>query len=513
MAYKHGVYVSEAATSVLPPVTVDAGIPMVVGTAPVAMADASNVNRLTMVSTYAEAVAAFGYVPPALDAASGLKKYDYSICEAVYSCFALYGVSPLIVVNVLDPARHRKSCSATEVEIDINGTGTVDAAGIIPDTFVLSSVETPEEEEGGESQEGEELAEPIITTYTRGTDYEIAFDDEGKIVVSGIFGIDGECRIPTATKLTVEAMVTDPSAVTADDIIGGVSADGTKRGWELIDDVFPKLGILPGTLIAPGYSENPSVAAVMAAKCVGINGLFKAVSAIDIPADAVKQYSAAYEWKNTRGVSSTHQIACWPLLSLDGTAFHMSTALAGLMALTDSENGDVPYVSPSNKSFHCTATVLADGSEVWLNNETASYLNGQGIVTAQCFIGGWKAWGSRTACYPGNTDVKDAFIPVRRMFNWLGNTLIQTFWQRVDYPLNKRQVQTITDSANIWLNGLAARQYILGGRVEFNEEENPVTALLDGIATFHVYVTPPSPNREIDFVLEYDANYLNSLFA
>ena len=57
------------------------------------------------------------------------------------------------------------------------------------------------------------------------------------------------------------------------------------------------------------------------------------------------------------------------------------------MALMDSENGDVPYVSPSNKSFQCTATVLADGSEVWLNNETARYLNAQGIVTAQCFIG------------------------------------------------------------------------------------------------------------------------------
>ena len=99
------------------------------------------------------------------------------------------------------------------------------------------------------------------------------------------------------------------------------------------------------------------------------------------------------------------------------------------------------------------------------------------------------------------------------MFNWIGNTLVQTFWQRIDFPLNKRQVQSIVDSANIWLNGLTARQYILGGRVEFNEEENPVTALMDGIATFHVYVTPPSPNREIEFVLEYDVNYLNSLFA
>lgn len=35
---------------------------------------------------------------------------------------------------------------------------------------------------------------------------------------------------------------------------------------------------------------------------------------------------------------------------------------------------------------------------------------------------------------------------------------------------------------------------------------------MDGIARFHVYVTPPSPNREIDFILEYDASYLSTLF-
>ena len=52
----------------------------------------------------------------------------------------------------------------------------------------------------------------------------------------------------------------------------------------------------------------------------------------------------------------------------------------------------------------------------------------------------------------------------------------------------------------------------LGGRVEFLESENPVTSLEDGIATFHVYVTPPVPNRDLEFVLEYDVNYFSTLF-
>ena len=36
---------------------------------------------------------------------------------------------------------------------------------------------------------------------------------------------------------------------------------------------------------------------------------------------------------------------------------------------------------------------------------------------------------------------------------------------------------------------------------------------MDGIITFHVYVTPPSPAREIEFVLEYDPDYLATLFG
>ena len=36
--------------------------------------------------------------------------------------------------------------------------------------------------------------------------------------------------------------------------------------------------------------------------------------------------------------------------------------------------------------------------------------------------------------------------------------------------------------------------------------------IMDGISRFHVYITPPSLNREIDYILEYDASYLSTLF-
>lgn len=98
------------------------------------------------------------------------------------------------------------------------------------------------------------------------------------------------------------------------------------------------------------------------------------------------------------------------------------------------------------------------------------------------------------------------------MFNWVYGKIVTTFWNDVDGPINKRMIQTVTDSINIWLNGLTAQGAILGGRVEFLSSENPTTDLEDGVVRFHLYLTPPAPARELDMILEYDVDYFQNLF-
>ena len=98
------------------------------------------------------------------------------------------------------------------------------------------------------------------------------------------------------------------------------------------------------------------------------------------------------------------------------------------------------------------------------------------------------------------------------MMNWVANTLVTSFWSKIDEPINKRLVESVVDSAQIWLNGLVARGALVGGRIEFREDENPITDLADGIIRFHVYICPPTPAREIDFTMEMDVNYFSSLF-
>lgn len=488
MAYRHGVHISEVPTSILPPVESTAGLPVVFGTAPVHLTEdpTANVNKPVMCYSYAEAVEAFGFVPA--DETTG--QFEFTLSEFMRSHFALFASAPVVLVNVLDSTEHVAQVTAEAITLVSDKASPVNS-GVLKASVVVKS------------SDGQ-------TTFVLDTDYALTYDDNGDLVVTRLEG----GAIAAGAELQIDYDHLDTSAVTSADIIGGVDGTtGALTGLELVNEVFPRFRLVPGFVMAPKYSADSAVAAVMLAKAGSINQHFKAMALCDIPTDEVTKYSDAAAWKNDNNVVSPRQVVCWPKVSLGGVQYHLSTQLAGLMCITDAANGDIPYTSPSNKNLQMDSMVLGDGSEVVLGPDTAAYLNGQGIITALNFIGGWKAWGNRTAAYPANSDPKDAFLPIRRMFDWVGNTLTLTFWQRLDFPLNPRQIQTITDSANIWLNGLTAQGYLLGGRVEFRQDENPTTDLMDGIARFHVYLTPPSPNREIDFILEYDPAYLQSLFA
>lgn len=480
MAYRHGIYGREQATSLVPMTETEAGLVVAFGTAPVHLAGGeAAVNRPVLCYDYKEAVAALGY-------SDDFGKF--TLCEVMKSHFALFNMAPVIFVNVLDKARHKKTERKKKLIV-------ADGVAVAEDMILLDTLTVFRSETGG--------------TLVKDVDYTAAHDDDGNVVITALEG----GNMPSDA-VYIDFTAVDPSAVTASDIVGGVDLDtGDLEGLELIEEIYPRFGLVPGIIIAPGWSHDTTVAAVMKAKTTNINGHFSAIAIADLPTGTVNTYTKASEWKNRNNFVDSRLLATWPLVSLGGQKYHISTQLAGIMNKTDAQHSDIPYYSPSNKNLQADSAVLEDGKEVFLSSAQAAYLNGQGIVTALNFIGGWKAWGNRTTAYPSNTDVKDNFISIRRMFHWVLNTLITTFWSKIDDPLNKRLIESVMDSANIWLNGLAAAGALLGGRVEFRNDENTQTDLMDGKIKFHVYMTPPSPAREIEFVQEYDPAYIATLFA
>ena len=305
------------------------------------------------------------------------------------------------------------------------------------------------------------------------------------------------------------AVIIRAASATPSGIIGGYDAQtGKTAGLELVNHVYHKFGIVPGIILCPGYSHNPEVAAVMRAKADSVSGLFKCICLTDIN---FAKYTDVSAWKSQHNYSDKRQIVCWPKVKLGGKKFHLSTHLCGVMNRTDNAHSDVPYKSPSNESLQIDSCVNESGDEVMLTHDEANYLNDQGIITA-LNRQGWVTWGNRTSIYPRLTDVKDSVISVRRMFDYIGNTFINTMWQKTDQPMTVRLIRETVNSFNLYLNGLTAREMILGGRIEFREDENPRTSIAAGKLTFHLYITPPMPAESIEGILEYDAENLDILY-
>ncbi len=480
---RHGIYTKQVPTSVLSTITASA-VPVVFGTAPVNLTKRSTVpvNEPILCYSYNEAVEAFGYSDD----------WDrFTLCEFIYSQFKLFGQAPVVFINVMDPANHKTIVVPVSIPL-VDGDAVIEMEGVLLDSISVKSVEGS-------------------TTYDKEVDYTLSFNKQGFVVVTRT----KESTIPAqAAELKIGYVKLDRTTVTKSELIGGIDgATGKRTGLELIQQIFPRFGMVPGLILAPGFSHDPEVAAVMNTKAININNHFRAMAVVDIPTDTVNQYTLAPEWKKNNGYTADSQIVCYPKIRLAERIFHISTQVAGVICQIDQQNGGVPYASPSNQPLKANGALLAEGSDLFLGPEEANYLNANGIVTALNFIGGWKVFGNRTGAYPAISDPVEAFIPVRRMFDWLSNTIILTYWQKLDNPANKRLIETITDSINIWLNGLQSSGYLLGGRVEFRSDENLSTDLMDGKLRFHIFATPPSPAQEIEFLLEYDAQYLADLTA
>jgi len=418
----------------------------------------------------------------------------YDICEHMDALFVEFGMFPVVYVAVNDP--------------------TVGATPLTGKTVTLVK---------GQVDSGEELIAWTIVvkdqaatiTYVKDTDYILSLSKTNTTIITRL--ATGAIASDTAT-LTLEGDKPGTTAITSDDIIGGIDiSTGKKSGLECIEDVFPKTARVPGVIICPKFSKDPLVAAVMEAKSESINGCFACTCLIDVDTTNVKKAQDVFTWKQSNNIVFPRQELLFGKPALKGATqqkvWNFACQQGALLQWTDAyRGGGLPYCSPSNKNLKMNALITEDGTEIDLNLLDANMLNSQGVVSALNFIGGWRSWGNRTAAYPANSDVKDMFIPVRRMFDYVGNTVVLTIWQKVDEPGNRRLIDSIVNSIQLWLDGLSNQEALLGARIEFRHDENPTTEILNGHYVFHIYIAVPTPAEWLDFRIEYWVPYIQTLF-
>lgn len=478
--YYHGVRVLEEETALTVPVNGTAGLQVIFGTAPVNLAEnpyeATNVPKICY--SFNECVENFGY-------SDDFK--NYTLCMSMFANFKMFAVAPIILINVLDPKKHVKENASKQYTV-VNNQALINIEGILLDTIKVKNGDTELEQN---------------------TDYVASFNENGNVIITLLDGGAAE----GVNTVNVESKSIDPSAVTKSDIIGGYDAEtGIETGIETVRQVYPRFGITAGLLLAPGWSHIPEVGAALAAKSEGLNGVFRNENIIDLDTTKAKKYTDCKQLKEECGFSDKHSIILWPMQKVGQKVIAYSAVYGAMVAYMDASNDDVPNLSTSNKLLKVDGTVLEDGTEVVLDQMQANVLNSYGIVTAinDC---GWKAWGNNTACYPENTDPKDRWIGCRRFFSWWGNSFILTYKERVDDPANKRLIEAICDSENIRGNSYVSQGKCAGAKIEFTEDDNTTTGILDGKMKFRQHLAPYTPAEDIVDILSFDPEMLKEALS
>ena len=275
--YSHGIFGSEVETSLLAPVTVDSGLTVAFGTAPIHLAkNPAKANTPVLCYQLREYVEQFGYTGD----------FDkYTLDEVAQTQFVLYKMAPVVFVNVFDPEKHfqefekvvenvsestvnlGENVISDSVKVTSSGFETVTLTGDVDytaeydsdskvttidividaklpsDTVTISydvdsdtltttanisdlPVELPE----GAKNISVTAEEEITNVLTADLDYMATLNDNSEM----IFAILDSQNV-FDDKVKISYHTADPSLVTEDDIIGGIDIITDKAtGLEVI---------------------------------------------------------------------------------------------------------------------------------------------------------------------------------------------------------------------------------------------------------------------------------------
>lgn len=470
--YKHGAYgeidavgarVSDESQSAI----------VYIGTAPVHTVEdgAKNVNTPILISNIAEARRYLGYSD---DWAS------YTLCEAMHVHFEVNGVGPVVMINVLDPATHKKSTKVTGTITPADGKLTIPSAeDIILDSVVIKTTdETP-------------------VTKEKGVDYSIAYSIDKKAIVAteltpGALG---------TAALAVEYFQVDPAAVTTSDVVGTTDGLGLNTGTYVMKDVYQRTGFIPSFFVAPGFSSVPTIHAAMHANSVKINGHWDAYMFVDLPivnGETPITMDTAKTFKNANGYTRENETVYFPIVEgTDGKKYHLSTlAAANFQQLLMAQDG-IPYRSASNTDCLIIENLYlgeAYRGRIIDDSIVNEKLNKNGIASAAYVGGRWAIWGAHSAdyTYPTAADSVNVAETNRMMLYYISNDFQHRRTLDVDQPLTPNDVRTIVAEERTRLDALMAIGAIIYYDVALDASLHARADILNGdyLFDFNITTTP-----------------------
>lgn len=476
MDYKHGIY-GETSSAVGIADVSQGTVPIYIGTLPVHRMDLTKTAKVKFV----ESVNCIMILLNSLNDIKALNLYSedweaYSLCEPMNVHFVNGDVGPIILIGnkEVDLA---STTTTTDVPLTKSGTSYI---GYLDDSRVDIS----------------DLALTVDTNTLESADFSYEYEgDKIKIVIKKA-GF-------TATTVKASYKKVQPAKLTATEF---------KEALDLAERAEHITRRIPNIICAPQYSNIPEYHDLMVQMAIDrLSGKWGTICLSDIINDEIVSKETAIAWKNTNSYNNKYDKVFYPKLAYAGKVYHMSTIAAATMQSIDIENDGIPYVSVSNKQVFADSVVDDSGNAVYLSEREANELNENGITTAIIMKGHIRLWGSHMANYNfeklSEITPEDRFDVAIRMSVYLQNYLQYNYLDEVDKTITRKDIDSIANSVQMWLDSLVNSGMLLYAEVEFDGDSD----VANGDIVFNIHVTYPFIAKSITFKVIYTDKGLGTL--
>lgn len=466
--YKHGVYGETGSASNVVDTT-QVTTPIYIGTLPVHRIDEAKLNAVKHGKNDDCIMLLISSVKDVKNLNLFSDDWDsYSLCEAIDVHFMRdSAIAPIILLAKGTLAQTSAVTKAT-VSLVKSGTSHIgyvpDSKAVIDDMAIAVSGVTFEEGDISYSYEG----------------------DKVKIVIS-------------KAGFTASSVEVSYKQVTGEKM----SSTDFENCLKFADRVEAITNRIPNILCAPQYSEDPTYHDLMIQKAIDkVNDKWNIVCASDI--GEVTNIESALAWKTTNSYNHVLDKVFYPKLSFNGTAYHMSVIWTAVSQALDADNDNIPCKSASNKAVFADKIISNDTDEMmYISEQEANSLNQKGITSAITTKGQIRMWGSHMSNYDfgniSNIANEDRFDVAVRMSVYMRNYLQYHYLNEIDETINRKDIDSIINSIQMWLDSLVNEGKLLYATVEFDADSD----LANGDVVFNIHVTYPCVIKSVTFKVIY----------
>ena len=445
-----------------------------IGTAPVQVADSTNVNKPVVCRDFAEFQKNFGYSD---DWAT------YTLCEAAYVHLRQRGVGPIVCINVLDPTTAKSEQEVSVSKTPAGGKVVIESAeSVIVSTLTITG--------------------KAASTYTTSYDYatkRLTIKETSK----GSLG---------TASLTIKYFTVTSSAVTAATVIGTTDDMGTNTGIYAVKNVYSLTGMIPAFLFAPGWSSDPTVNSALTAIAEKINNHWDAFVYADLPlvnGETALTLATAATYAKANGYDKDNEKVFYPMVEgTDGKKYHLSVLAAAALQQLIADNDGIPYMTSSNTEAAIIQNLYMGESvtgKVYDDDVINRYLNQKGVCSA-AFVGGrWAIWGAHAASYDfaenaTNINVSETCL---MMLYYLSNDFQARRAYDVDQPLTPNDIDSIVADEQMRLDALVKAGALTYGEAYSGDSYATLADVMTGEHAFNFDVTTTPIARALTIVVNH----------